>query len=153
MAWNLQADTLVSVPRRFLLTVLTSNPTFAVGVRAMDDQHGILMDAIDELRQASVRGAGRQQIGELLNQLIDFTRMHFASEEKLLEQYSYPALEEQRAEHRHFVAHLVESAHWVQHGEIVPMRPLLSFLREWCLSHFEGMDQQYGPWLNDHGVS
>lgn len=146
------ADTFANVPRRFLTIVLATSQSCAVGVRAMDDQHGILMDAIDELRQASVRGAGRQQIGELLARLIEFTRMHFASEEKLMEQYCFPALAEHHGEHERFLAHLQESAHWVQHGEIVPMRPLLTFLREWCLGHFKGMDRQYGPWLNERGV-
>src|SRR5271157_459906 len=122
-----------------LLTVLTSDHASAVGVRAMDDQHSILMDAVDVLHRASMRGAGRQQIGELLNQLLEFTRMHFASEEKLMEQFGFPGLAEHRAEHRRFLSHLLESAHWVQHGEIVPMQPLIGFLRKWYLEHFGGL--------------
>ena len=63
------------------VTLLTWNHTCSVGVRAMDDQHGILMDIMNELRQALVRGSGREQLSELLDRLIEFTRMHFWSEE------------------------------------------------------------------------
>jgi hemerythrin len=33
------------------------------------------------------------------------------------------------------------------------MRPLLGFLREAYAEHIEGMDSEYGPWLNERGVS
>jgi hemerythrin len=33
------------------------------------------------------------------------------------------------------------------------MRPLLRFLRDWFVEHIEGMDRDYGPWLNEHGVN
>jgi hypothetical protein len=32
------------------------------------------------------------------------------------------------------------------------MRPLLCFLRELFVEHIEGIDRQYGLWLNEHGV-
>ena len=68
------------------MTLLTWNHACTVGVRAMDDQHGILMDTMNELRLAAVRGSGREQVSEVLDRLIEFTRMHFWSEEQLLEQ-------------------------------------------------------------------
>jgi hemerythrin len=135
------------------LTLLTWNHACTVGVRAMDDQHGILMDTMNEIRLASIRGAGREQIHLLMNQLIEFTEMHFASEEKLMEQNGFPSLAEHRAGHLRLLSHLHESAHWVQHGETVPMRTLLSFLRDAFFEHMEGLDQQYGPWLNERGIS
>jgi hemerythrin len=135
------------------LTLLTWNHTCTIGVRAMDDQHGILMDTMNEIRLASIRGAGREQIHLLMNQLIEFTEMHFASEEQLMEQNGFPSLAEHRAGHQRLLAHLHESAHWVQHGETVPMRTLLGFLRDAFFEHMEGLDQQFGPWLNERGIS
>jgi len=32
------------------------------------------------------------------------------------------------------------------------MRPLLCMLRESVTEHMEGLDQEYGPWLNARGV-
>ena len=46
----------------------------------MDDQHGILMDTMNELRLAMSHGSTREQMNELLNRLIEFMRMHFWSE-------------------------------------------------------------------------
>jgi hemerythrin len=119
----------------------------------MDDQHGILMDAMNELRLAVVRGGGREQVSELLDRLIEFTRMHFASEERLMEQSGFPGVTEHRAQHQSLLAQMLYSAHRIQYGEGVEIGSFLCFLRDWFTDHVEGLDQQYGPWLNQHGIS
>ncbi len=134
------------------MTLLTWNHACTVGVKAMDDQHGILMDTQNELRLAMVRGCGREQVSELLDQLIEFTRMHFWSEERLMEQTGFLGLAEHRAEHHRLLAQILHSAHRLQHGEAVQTSDFLCFLHDWFISHVEGMDQEYGPWLNEHGV-
>ena len=134
------------------MTLLTRNNTCSVGVRAMDDQHGILMDTLNDLRLAAVRGLGREQVSEALDRLIEFTRMHFWSEEQLLEQYGFIGLAEHRSEHQRILAQILQSSHRVQHGEKMQMRPLLCFLRESYAEHIENLDMEYGPWLNERGV-
>jgi len=134
------------------VSLLTWNHACRVGVRAMDDQHGILMDAMNELRLALVRGAGREQVSKLLDQLIEFARMHFASEEQLMEQTGYPGLAEHRKLHHTILAQILESAHRLQYGEGVEMQSLLCYLRDWFLQHIEESDHQYGPWLNERGI-
>jgi hemerythrin len=119
----------------------------------MDDQHGILMDAMNELRLALVRGRGHGEVSELVNRLIEFTRMHFWSEEQLMEQTEFPGLCEHRAEHERLLRQFRESARGAQQGEEVRMRPLLCSLRDGYLAHIEGLDQQYGPWMNERGVN
>jgi hemerythrin-like metal-binding protein len=118
----------------------------------MDDQHGIIMDTMNELRLAVVRGLGRELVSEVLDRLIEFTRMHFASEEHLMEQHLFPTRDEHRSEHQRMLAQILQSSHRVQHGEQMQMRPLLCFLRESYTEHIEGMDREYGPWLNERGV-
>jgi hemerythrin len=118
----------------------------------MDDQHGILMDELNDLRQAVAHGSGQEQVSELLDRLIEFTRMHFASEEQLMEQSAFPGLAEHRAEHQSMLARMIWSAHRLQYGEGVQLGVLLCSLRDGYTRHIEGPDQQYGPWLNDHGL-
>ena len=122
-------------------------------MRAMDDQHGILMDTMNELRLAVVHGRGREQVSELLDRLIEFTRMHYWSEEQLLEQNGFPGLAAHRAAHHCLLAQMMEAAHRVQYSQGVEMNPLLCRLRDAYMQHTEGLDQEYGPWLNQRGVS
>ena len=134
------------------MTLLTWNHACTVGVRAMDDQHGILMDAINEVRLALLRGSGRENISEQLDQLIEFMRMHFRCEEQLMEKAGFPGLEDHRAEHHKMLAEILQAAHRLQYGEALHLRPLLCRLHDGFLEHIENLDQQYGPLMNQHGV-
>ena len=124
-----------------------------VGVEAMDGEHAIMMDAMNELRSALVSGARQAQSNELMNKLIELTRMHFRNEEHLLERFGFPGLAQHSAEHERLLAQLQESFHRLQQAETVSMGELLCFLHDWFLDHVEGLDQQYGPWLNARGVN
>ncbi len=118
----------------------------------MDDQHGILMDTINDLRLTLMNGNSKERINAQLEQLIDFTRLHFQSEERLLEQQAFPGLFTHRAAH---VTLLVQVREAIAHagryvdGESVS---LLSQLRSLYLEHFEEFDRTYAAWLNDRGV-
>lgn len=135
------------------MTLLTWNHARPIGVRAMDDQHGILLDAVNELRLAVVHGSSREHVSQLLEQLIEFTSMHFASEEKLMERTRFPGLAAHYAAHREILEEILQAAQHVQHGDGLKMRPLLLNLRDWYVVHIEEMDREYGPWLNERGVN
>jgi hemerythrin-like metal-binding protein len=124
-----------------------------VGIRAMDDQHGILMDAINDLRLALLRGCSHEKTCELLDQFIEFARMHFWSEEQLMEQTGFSGLAKHRAVHHKMLAEILQAAHRLQTGETLHLRPLLSQLHDGFLEHIEEVDQEYSPWLREHGIA
>ena len=118
----------------------------------MDDQHGILLDTINELRQALMRGCGREEISEILDRLIEYTRMHFWSEEQLMEQAGFADLAEHRAEHHAILADMLQWAHRLQYGNGIHMPALLVRLKEGFFEHIEQMDSHYGECLNEKGI-
>jgi len=119
----------------------------------MDEQHAVLMDALNEVRLALVRGQGREQVSEALNRLIEFTRMHFANEEQLLEKHGFPGVAEHRDAHQKLLGQLQDVALHAQHNGDVHMKSMLLFLRDWFSTHIEGHDQEYGAWLNERGIT
>lgn len=135
------------------MTQLTWNHACTVGVKAMDEQHAVLMDTLNDIRLAMVHGKGREHVSERLNRLIEFTRMHFASEEQLLEQHSFPGSAEHRDAHQRLLAQIEEAALRTQYNDELHLRAILQFLREWYMSHIEDMDSQYGAWLNARGIA
>jgi len=134
------------------VTLLTWNHDCTVGVRAMDDQHSILMDTLNELRLALMRGRGREQVMEIFDRLLEFTRMHFWSEEQLLEQNQYPLLEDHRAAHHKLMTEMVQRARSLQYGESGQTHQLLNHMRDAYLGHMETVDRLYGVYLNDLGI-
>ena len=134
------------------MTLLTWSHECIVGVQAMDDQHGILMDTLNELRAMLVHGGDRRSICLQLERLIEFSQMHFQSEEQLLQQQAFPGLSEHRVAHQHLLAKLYKALEQINHDEFVHFSSLLEFLPSWYLDHVEQLDQPFGRWLNERGV-
>jgi len=134
------------------VTLLMWSHECIVGVQAMDDQHGILMDTLNELRLMLLSGAPRRVVCLQLERLIEFTQAHFQSEELLLQQQGFPAVEEHRTAHQHLLARLYTALEQANRDEAVRLNSLLEFLPSWYLEHVEQHDQPYGAWLNDRGV-
>lgn len=134
------------------VTMLTWSHECIVGVQAMDDQHGILMDTLNDLRIMLLRGASHREVSLQLERLIDFTQMHFQSEEQLLQQQGFPELEGHCAAHHNLLSRLYVALEHVNREGDVHLSSLLEFLPSWYLEHVEKLDHPYGTWLNERGV-
>jgi hemerythrin len=119
----------------------------------MDDQHGILIDTMNELRLALMHGANQTQVNELHNRLTEFMRMHILSEEQLMEQTGFPGLANHRIEHEKLMNRLSSSAYRESNNlNPGPCELLQDLLYDWQVEHANGLDQEYGPWLNERGI-
>lgn len=134
------------------MTLLTWSHDCIIGVQAMDDQHGILMDTLNELRRMVVRGSDRREICLQLERLIEFTQMHFQSEEQLLVQQGFPDVEDHREAHHSLLGRLYTALEQLHREELIHFSTLLEFLPAWYHEHVEQVDQPYGHWLNERGV-
>jgi hemerythrin-like metal-binding protein len=118
----------------------------------MDDQHGILVDTLNELRQQLVRGSGQALLNQQMERLIEFTNLHFGCEESLLERYGFPGLEEHKAAHQQLLNHIRQAGSCAENDQRTEFQRLLNTISDSYLQHIEGLDRQYGGWLNDRGI-
>lgn len=132
--------------------LLSWNRVSSVGVRAMDQQHGVLMDTLHDIRQAVVQGAGRERVIKELSRLLEFARQHFLSEERLLDQMGFPALDHHRESHARLLQQLESLLERVRHGNAAQIHAAAVAPREWFTDHIEQLDRNYGEWLNERGI-
>ena len=123
-----------------------------VGVQAMDDQHGILVDTLNEVRMQLLRGTAREELSTQMVRLIEFTRLHFGCEESLLERHGFPGLREHRAAHESLLTAILQAGDCAENDEKTELHRLLSRVSASYLQHIEGLDRKYGSWLNDRGI-
>lgn len=131
---------------------LVWNHASVVGVQAMDDQHGILMDSLNELRVQATRGVNRERLQRQLERLVEFTRMHFDCEERLLERHDFPDVDSHRLEHRRMLHMIHEAAERASSGCADDLHAVLNLMRSSFAEHMEGLDTRYGSWLNEQGI-
>jgi hemerythrin len=134
------------------MAFMTWNDTLAVGVKAMDDQHKMLVKAVNDLFDAMSAGKTSTVMGPLLTSLVDYTHYHFAAEEAMLLQAKYPALTDHRGLHKELTKQVEDYVCRFKGGEIGMGTDLIEFLRGWLTQHIKKEDRPYGQWLNQHGV-
>ena len=64
---------------------------FNIGIEVIDNQHRQILEYINTLDQIRISGQ-RNQISDVLDDLIDYTQSHFSFEENLLKQVNYQYL-------------------------------------------------------------
>ena len=76
------------------------------GIQEIDEQHEILFDTLETLKNVVAAGDGWSAAYFALSELLQFTRTHFTVEEALMRLHNYLDIEKHIAEHQMFTAHL-----------------------------------------------
>jgi hemerythrin len=134
------------------MAFMTWNDKLSVGVQTLDAQHTVLIETLNDLHAAMMKGQARAVAGKILDNLIEYTRDHFAAEEAMMEQTKYPEFPAHCAKHRELTKQVEDYVARLEKGDITLGVHLLTFLSDWLTKHIQGEDQKYGPWMNEHGV-
>ena len=127
------------------------NDSYSVGVKALDEQHKKLFGMVNQMHEAMMAGKGRVVVGQVMNEMFDYVRLHFTAEEKLLERYNYPGLAEQKREHEAFIQKVEEMQQKMQAGNLTLSIEVSQFLQSWIKDHIMGVDKKYSDFLNKKG--
>jgi hemerythrin-like metal-binding protein len=134
------------------MSLVVWSDKLSVGVKSIDDQHSVLFKSINDLHAAMLKGQSRSVVGPLLRTLVDYTREHFTAEEAMMEAAKYPSLAAHRIKHKDLTKQVEEYVNRYESGDITLSIQLSGFLSDWLTKHIQSTDQEYGPWLNEHGV-
>jgi hemerythrin len=124
---------------------------YSVGIPEIDEQHKTLFDLIDKIHTAIFEHKGTSACVGVLDELVDYTRIHFALEQSLMHMGGYPGYEEHCALHRELVSEVEAMQSKIHSGSAAISFELLHFLRTWLSKHILGEDQQYGAFFARHG--
>ena len=134
------------------MSAATSQSVAAVGVQAMDDQHEILMDTLNQLRQQLGHGRSGAELNGQISRLIEFADMHFSCEESLLRRHGFPGLKEHSEAHQKLLDLVRRAVERAGRGDDTALQQALSYLRGEYMQHVNGLDRQYAEWMNAQGV-
>jgi hemerythrin len=134
------------------MPLITWNNTLSVNVQEIDSQHKRLVELVNQLHDAMSQGKGREVMGATLAGLIDYTRTHFAAEERLMTAHAYPGYGRHKAEHDALTKQVVDLQGQYQAGQPVLTIEVMNFLKDWLSKHILEVDKQLGAYLNSKGV-
>ena len=130
------------------------SPALAVGVKEIDSQHKELFKKVNDLLIAMRNSKGKEEIKETLRFMEEYTIKHFATEEKIMENYKYPGLEEQKIQHHAFMKriHKMKSEYKIKGITSHLVILVETKICEWLIKHTGDLDQKIGEYLRKNNL-
>ncbi|MBC7537465.1 MAG: bacteriohemerythrin [Bacteriovorax sp.] len=117
----------------------------SLGVKSMDEEHVLLIEKINKLVIQMEQQYIKKDNASLylcFTDLANYTVKHFASEENYMRSIGYMQLSSHKKIHEKLLSHV--GAYGLQiKNDNIDNQKLISFLRNWLLSHIMGVDMQY----------
>lgn len=122
---------------------------YLTGIEFIDNEHRRLFEIAEEtyqLKNAEFIPDKYDQIKSLLNELKEYTALHFAHEEEYMQSIGYKKLFTQKIQHEAFI-------HWLEEHEFnsvdeeyedqdAVIDNILKYLTDWLVSHILETDKQ-----------
>lgn len=125
---------------------ITWTDDLSVGIREIDTQHRRIVDYINHLH-ALHDHPDRAVVGEVIEDLLDYTFTHFAFEETVMEDGGYSLIEPHRKIHEKFSERIKGFKTRYAAGENVADE-LCDMLAAWLFDHIREDDKSYASVLN-----
>lgn len=122
----------------------------SVGVTTVDNQHRKLVDLVNRLHAALMRGAANTEATGILNELVQYTVTHFKYEEEIHQRTGYPEAAAHKASHEQLVARIGELMKGLEAGTAAIGVDLMEFLKHWLINHIQKEDKRFGPHITHH---
>jgi hemerythrin len=121
-------------------------PSLSVGVPMIDDQHKMWFEKADKLFEAGRNNQAKEYVGELLSFLEDYTKKHFADEERYMLSIRYPGYNEQKAAHADFIRQLAKlrADYDASGGNLLVILSANQLVLQWLTQHISNMDKKIG---------
>lgn len=123
------------------------------GNALIDQEHKELIDRVNKLLESCYTGTEKRNAIQTLNFLLDYTEYHFADEEKLQEEASYPGLKAHKAQHKEFVKAVHDLLDMLEEEE----GPTDAFvaavnknITDWLINHIQIQDKAVAAYVTSH---
>ena len=128
------------------MSYLKWSDKYSLNVAEIDEQHKKLVSLVNEMYDAMQAGKGRDMIGTVIAEFVDYTDYHFKAEERLLRQNGYPEYDE----HKEMHDSLSRKAHSIKEtfdrGNTPSAIEVMLLLTNWLNTHILEEDRKYKPY-------
>ncbi len=134
-----------------------SDDRMNIGIKVIDDEHKQLVKIINDLGHSIYNNCQKNEILTIINRLIDYSKYHFAREEKYFKQFNYENTVEHIEQHEIFINKFEKVEKDIRdHTDlcsIILSEDVFLYLIEWLLNHITGSDKKFVALFKKHGLT
>ncbi|SHL39322.1 hemerythrin [Desulfatibacillum alkenivorans DSM 16219] len=120
---------------------------YSVGVPRFDNEHKKLIGLINNFYEAMKAGKARDVMESTCNELVNYTKTHFANEINALKKTAYPNIPAHEKEHAYYTKQVEDMKAKLDSGQPVMASNMGNFLKSWLVNHIVGVDTTYGKYF------
>jgi len=120
----------------------------ATGHADMDADHKVLIRLFNQLADSVRNRSGRAVSSDLLNDIIEHAKTHFAMEDRLMATHRYPKADQHVAEHAKLINRAVNFKTKFDVGSPGSHIDLIHFPEDWLTFHILGADKALSEFLS-----
>jgi hemerythrin len=124
----------------------------SVGIQEIDEQHKILVNLLNRLYESIILRTDDEEAGKILQELSQYTVIHFSVEESLMRILGYDDYEDHKKHHEELTKQVLELSEKVKSGKLSTSMELLNFLKNWLTKHILIEDKRYSPFFLERGI-
>jgi len=126
---------------------------YSLNISEIDEQHRMLVGMIDKLHTAMAEGRSKGVFDDIITELYNYTKFHFITEERLMDEHDYPALEQHRLEHKKLIGKVLSMTERKKQNTLGLSSDLSIMLQQWLNSHILETDKRFSEYLATRGIT
>ena len=135
------------------MQLLVWKDSYSVGVKELDVQHQKIFELIDRLCTAIADTEEQKMADKIIEELENYSKFHFSTEEKYFDMFNYDEKEEHKAKHEKYKEKTEKFKSDSVENNPALLRDILDFMVDWWNSHIQQTDKRYAKCFQDHGLS
>lgn len=126
--------------------------SFKLNVHEIDSQHEEMAGLVEGLYEAVAAKEDMEQVNRILSDLVDYTREHFFTEERLMREHDYPQYDQHKEEHDELLKQLEFFSQEAMRRTLSIGQFDFDLSRDWFIKHIEDCDKALAIFLNKKGI-
>lgn len=123
---------------------------FEIGFYIIDKQHKKLFEIYNNLVELFYESSNCTSIHDVLSQLVEYTELHFAWEERLMQKLQYSEQVKHGQMHKNLIVEITSFQHELAHDAPVLTYEILMFVKKWLFDHILSEDMKLKPLIKEN---
>lgn len=121
--------------------------TYSIGVDSIDQQHKELVEMVSLLQSKLSSADVKLELASALRFLVDYTKRHFADEEKFMLLIGHEELPHHKELHKKLINDVVLILMDIKKGKAIDPLAFIDFLTDWLINHIRYEDKKIAKTL------
>ena len=120
---------------------------YSIGIEELDAHHKALIELLNTSYSLIMQENIQVELSQLFDELIEYAKYHFITEEKLMQKYGYPEIDTHMVEHFNFCNKVLTYQKESKNGKKYVSIDVFDFIKHWLMDHELKIDFKMGTFI------